>query len=180
VAGSVRRAASDELTRNEVAGLRRLMATAFQGDEAFTDEDWEHATGGLHFVLEEDGEIVSHGSVVERELHTGGYNLRTGYVEAVATRPDRQRMGHGSTVMREIGDHIDRSFDLGALGTGAFAFYERLGWVRWRGPTFVRKGSEVIPTLEDDGYVFVRLTPRTPELDLDAPISCLWRPGDVW
>jgi hypothetical protein len=28
--------------------------------------------------------------------------------------------------------------------------------------------------------VFVRLTQTSPELDLSEPISCDWRPGDVW
>jgi aminoglycoside 2'-N-acetyltransferase I len=38
----------------------------------------------------------------------------------------------------------------------------------------------VIGTPEEDGAVMVRMTPTTPELDLTAPISCDWRPGDVW
>ena len=39
----------------------------------------------------------------------------------------------------------------------------------------------MIGTPEEDGLVMVRRTPTTPsDLDLDAPISCDWRPGDVW
>jgi hypothetical protein len=40
--------------------------------------------------------------------------------------------------------------------------------------------AELVRTAEEDGNVLVRLTPTSPELDLSAPISCDWRPGDVW
>jgi aminoglycoside 2'-N-acetyltransferase I len=172
---------SDELRPKEVARLRELFSAAWGSDaDGFTDEDWEHAVGGLHFIVEEGGAIVAHASVVERELHTGGHHLATGYVEAVATWPTHQRRGHGSALMREVGDYIDRTFQLGALDTGSPAFYERLGWVAWKGPTFVRTDTGLIRTTEEDGNVLVRLTPTTPELDPSGPISCDWRPGDVW
>jgi aminoglycoside 2'-N-acetyltransferase I len=177
----MRRLASDELTSEEVAALRELFRAAWDDNsEGFTDEDWDHAQGGLHFILEEDGAIVVHASVVERELQTSGHRLATGYVEAVATWPAHQRRGHGSALMREVDEHIDQTFELGALDTGSSAFYERQGWVVWRGPTFVRTDSGLIRTAEEDGKVLVRLTPTSPELDLSAPISCDWRPGDVW
>jgi aminoglycoside 2'-N-acetyltransferase I len=177
----VRRVASDALSPDEVAVLREMLRAAFEGDPdgEFTDEDWDHATGGVHFILEEDGAIAAHASVVERELHTGGHRLATGYVEVMAVRPDLQRRGLGSTVMREVGEYIDRTFQLGALG-GEPPFYERLGWVVWEGPTFVRTESGLVRTPEEDGFVLVRLTPTSPELELSAPISCEWRPGDVW
>jgi aminoglycoside 2'-N-acetyltransferase I len=177
----VRRRATDELGPEEVAALRELFDAAWADDsETFTDEDWDHAVGGVHFILEGDGTIVAHASVVERELHTKGHRLATGYVEAVATWPSYQRRGYGSALMREVDEHIDQTFQLGALATGRSAFYERLGWVVWKGPTFVRTGSGLIRTGEEDGSVLVRLTPTSPELDLAAPISTDWRPGDVW
>ena len=178
---AIRRVTTDELSEPEEAAIRQLLVAAFEGspDGEFTDEDWDHATGGLHFILEEDGELVAHASVVERELYTGGHRLATGYVEVMAVRPDLQRRGHGSTMMREVGEYIDRTFQLGALG-GEPSFYERLGWVVWKGPTFVRTESGLVPTPEENGFVLVRLTPTSPELDPSAPISCDWRPGDVW
>lgn len=177
----VRSVASDELRPEEVAALRDLFGSAWgSASEEFTDEDWDHAVGGVHFILEEGGAIAAHASVVQRELHTSGHRLATGYVEAVATWPIRQRRGHGTAVMREVGEYIDRTFQLGALATGSRAFYERLGWVVWKGPTFVRRDAGLIRTSEEDGNVLVRLTPKSPELDLSAPISCEWRSGDVW
>jgi aminoglycoside 2'-N-acetyltransferase I len=177
----VRRRTTDELSADEVSALRDLLARAWADDaEEFTEDDWDHAARGLHFVLEEHGAIVAHAAVVPRELQTGGHRLATGYVEAVATSPEHRGRGYGSAVMREVGAYIDRTFQLGALGTGRLAFFERLGWLVWRGPTFVRTDSGLLRTPEEDGYVLVRLTPVSPELDLTAPISCDWRAGDVW
>ena len=177
---AIRRVPTDELGPDEVAAIREVVFAAFDDPKPFTEEDWEHALGGVHFILEENGMVVAHASVVERELHAGDYRLRTGYVEAMATRRDLQHRGHGSEVMREVGEYIDETFPLGALDTGVNAFYERLGWVVWKGPTFVRTDSGLVRTAEDDGNVMVRVTPASAKLDLSAPISCEWRPGDVW
>ncbi len=35
-------------------------------------------------------------------------------------------------------------------------------------------------TPDDDPYIMVLRTPSSPPLDITAPISCDWRPGDVW
>jgi aminoglycoside 2'-N-acetyltransferase I len=177
----IRRLGTDELGPERVALLRELFRAAWGNDsDAFTDQDWDHAVGGLHFILEREGTILAHASVIERELHTSGHRLATGYVEAVATWPIHQGLGYGSAVMWEVNRYIDEIFELGALGTGRFAFYQRLGWQVWKGRTFARADSGLIRTAEEDGYVLVRLTPTSPELDLAAPISCDWRPGDVW
>jgi aminoglycoside 2'-N-acetyltransferase I len=172
--------ASGDLRPHDVDSLRALFDAAWADEEEFTNEDWDHAFGGIHFVVGEGGVIVSHASVVERQLHTNGIDLTTGYVEAVATRPLDQRRGYGSAVMREAGEYIDQTFQLGALGTGRHAFYEQLGWVVWKGPTAVRTDRGLVRTPEEDGNILVRLTPQSPQLYLSAPISCDWRPGDVW
>ena len=179
---AIRLVPSDELRPDEEAVLRELFDEAW-GDDAegsFTDQDWGHAVGGVHVIAEADGRKVAHASVVERELHTAGHRLPTGYVEAVATRPSHQRRGLGSLVIGAAGELIDRAYRLGALATGVVGFYEKLGWVAWRGPTSVRTDAGLVRTAGEDGNVFVRLTPTSPELDLAAPISCEWRPGDVW
>jgi aminoglycoside 2'-N-acetyltransferase I len=150
------------------------------GEDGWTEHDWVHALGGTHFVLEDDGAIVAHASVVEGELHVDGRPLRTGYVEAVATAPDQQGRGLGSVVMADVTTYVRERFELGALGTGRLSFYERLGWLPWTGPTSVRTADGTHRTPDDDGYVLVLPTPSSPQLDLTAPISCDWRPGDVW
>jgi aminoglycoside 2'-N-acetyltransferase I len=184
MAHRVRRATTDELTRDEIDALQDLLVAAFGDDpeEAFGREDWEHALGGIHVIADEDGEAVGHAAVVERTIEIGGRPLATGYVEAVAIRADRQGRGIGSDVMTEIGAIIRDRYELGVLGTGRRSFYERLGWRTWRGPSGFHDPvtGAVRSTPQDDGYLMTLRTPRTPELDPDAPIVCPWRAGDVW
>ena len=146
----------------------------------FSDEDWDHSLGGWHVVAEERGSVVAHASVVPRNIHVAGRSLETGYVEAVATLPARQQQGLGSAVMAAAGNIIQERFELGALSTGSHAFYSRLGWERWRGPTYVRNGVELIRTPDDDDGIMILRTPTTGEIDLSAPISCEARRGDDW
>ena len=158
------------------------MSVAFGADEEerFSDDDWQHALGGVHFVLELDGEIVAHAAVVERQIRAGDQAFRTGYVEAVATDPARQGVGLGSIVMTDVTEYVRERFDLGGLGTGRQSFYGRLGWRIWAGPSSVRTADGDQPTPCDDGFIMVLSTPTTPPLDLAAPISCDWRLGDAW
>ena len=170
------------LERGEVAVIRQIMTLAFgdDEDEAFGEDDWAHALGGVHVVLDLEGEIITHAAVVERELWMDDRPLRTGYVEAVATIPDRQGQGLGSLVMADVNALIRERYELGALGTGSQGFYERLGWVVWQGPTFVRTPSGPQRTPDEDGGIMVLGTPTSPPLVLRASLSCEWRTGDVW
>ncbi len=178
----LRRLSTPDLSADEVIAIRRLLEAAFGPDEEerFTEDDWQHAVGGVHFVLDVRAQIVGHAAVVERELHLDRQPLRTGYVEAVAVAPERQGRGLGSRLMADVDALIEERFQLGALGTGRHHFYERLGWRTWRGPSFVRSGTGPSRTPDDDGYILVLPTPTSPTLDLEASISCEWRPGDVW
>ena len=129
-----------------------------------------------------DGRPVGHAAIVERELYVAGRPVRSGYVEAVAVDPRWQRTGIGSAVMQVVADEIRARYELGALATGQRAFYERLGWQPWRGPSAVRTSRGVEPTPDEDGGILVLDTPATPfdPLPLDAPISCDAREGDAW
>ena len=166
-----------------LAASRRLMDEAFGDDpeEAFGDDDWDHALGGTHVLVVEGGIVLAHAALVERTLHAGDRPLRTGYLEAVATRPDRQGEGLGSMVVAPATDLVRAGFELGALGTGRHSFYERLGWERWRGPTFVRTAvGELHRTEEDDDGVMVLRSGPSNGLDLTGPLACEERPGDDW
>jgi aminoglycoside 2'-N-acetyltransferase I len=177
----LRRLLTAELTQLEIAAIRELLWAAFpRGDEGFTEDDWLHALGGIHVVLDQAGTIVAHAAVVERDLRMGGRPARTGYVEAVAVAPDRQGNGFGTLVMRAIDDAIVEGYELGALGTGAHHFYERLGWRTWRGPLSVRTDEGDQRTPDEDGFILVFPTPANPDPVLTAALSCEWRPGDVW
>ena len=180
----IRRIPTADLTVADLNRIRALVDASFDRDDPeqqFSEDDWDHALGGLHLVLDLDGTPVSHASVVPRELHASGRTLHTGYVEAVATLPELRDRGLGSATMTATNAHIREVYELGALGTGRVSFYERLGWERWRGPTAVRTTNGEEPTPDDDGYVFILRTPATPpDLDLDGRLTCEWRPGDVW
>jgi aminoglycoside 2'-N-acetyltransferase I len=178
----LRRLGTGALTDAEIGAIRTVLVDAFgpHEDERFTEADWDHAIGGVHFLLDRDGDIVAHASVIEREIHVGDHALRAGYVEAVATAPAQQGLGFGTIVIRDVTSYIRGAFELGVLGTGRHRFYERLGWLTWAGPSFVRTADGLRRTAADDGYILVLTTPTSPPLDPGAPISCEWRPGDVW
>ena len=161
-----------------LADVRLLLADAFQG--RFSDEDWEHTCGGFHLALVDQGSVVAHAAVVARDLDVGGEAWRTGYVEGVGTAPARQGTGLGSQVMAVATEAVRNEFEMGALSTGAHAFYARFGWERWQGPTYVRHGRHLVRTPdEDDGVMVLRFGPST-GIDLTQPIVCEARQGDDW
>jgi aminoglycoside 2'-N-acetyltransferase I len=175
---TVHAATTDQLDSSVRLDLRRFLDAAFGGD--FADEDWAHAIGGLHVWLTDSSGLISHGSIVERMLVCSGQTVRTGYVEAVATAIARRHQGHGTMVMRRIGELIRKRYPLGALSTGSHEFYESLGWERWRGPTLVSGPRGLERTPDDDGGIMILRTSRSPGLDPGGEIVCDWRPGDVW
>jgi aminoglycoside 2'-N-acetyltransferase I len=134
----------------------------------------------VHAIACDGDAVVAHASVVPRRLEAAGQPLRTGYVEGVATAATHRGRGLGSAVMTEIGAVVRGQYELGALGTGAYAFYEALGWERWLGPTFVRDGAARIRTAWDDGAIMVLRFGVTADLDRTAPLSCEARSGDDW
>jgi aminoglycoside 2'-N-acetyltransferase I len=167
------------LTPSEIKNLRSLLWRAF-GDDDFDEDDWGHALGGWHVLAEDGDQLMAHAAVVRRTLEVGGEPWDTGYVEAVATDPVSQGRGIATQVMTIVGQIISENHQLGALGTGLFHFYERLGWQRWRGPSGVRTVAGTERTSEDDGFIMVLLTEASRHLDLAGLITCDWRPGDVW
>jgi aminoglycoside 2'-N-acetyltransferase I len=169
-----------ELSGTELAALRRMVFEAFGG--RFDEHDWDHTLGGVHVLATEDGEPVAHGAVVGRTLVAGGRALRTGYVEGVATRRDRQGAGLATLVMREVGRVVEEGYELGGLsdGSGIPGFYQRLGWEVWQGPTWVAAPGGPVRTAEEDGSVLVLRTPASGQLDPATSITCDWRAGDVW
>ena len=172
----LRRCHTAELTAAELADVRALLDVAF-GD--FTDHDWGHALGGLHAVVVEDGRVLAHGSLVMRRLLHQDRSLRCGYVEAVAVHPAARRRGLASAVMASL-EELAPAYDLLALSASELGvpLYVARGWSLWRGPSSVLTAQGVTPTPEDDGSLYV--LPGESPLELDGPIACDWRDGDVW
>ncbi|CAI9418842.1 Aminoglycoside 2'-N-acetyltransferase [Nocardioides sp. T2.26MG-1] len=172
----LRRCHTAELTASELAGARALLDLAFRD---FTDHDWAHALGGMHALVVEEGRLLAHGSLVARRVHHGGWSLRCGYVEAVAVHPDARRRGLASQVMASL-EELAPAYDLLALSASELGIplYLSRGWQRWRGSSYVLAADGPTPTPEDDDSIYV--LPGSARLDLDAPIACDWRDGDVW
>jgi aminoglycoside 2'-N-acetyltransferase I len=169
---------SAKADEDDLHRLRRLLDEAFDGD--FSDDDWEHALGGWHVVVLEKGAAVSHAAVVPRGIDIGARRLRAGYVEAVATVPARRREGLASVAMTAVAGLVHRFFEVGVLSTALPAFYERLGWERWRGPSFVRRGGRLVRTEDEDDGILVLRGAQSRDLDLTDRIVCDARTGDDW
>jgi len=169
---------TDALDATTRAALRTMLDVAFAGE--FDDVDWDHALGGVHAYVLDDGAVLAHASVVPRRLCVADTTLAAGYVEAVGTAPAQRHRGLASMVMRALAGVIEQTYELGALSTGVHDFYAQLGWERWQGPTFVQRDREHIRTVEDDDGLMVLRTPATRAIDLTAEITCAWRNGDVW
>jgi aminoglycoside 2'-N-acetyltransferase I len=164
----------------DAATLRAGRALLYDVFDDMTDEDWEHALGGMHALVWEGSELIGHASLIQRRLLCGGRALRAGYVEAVAVRADRRRRGHGAAMMAALEQVLRGAYDIGALGAtdeGA-VFYASRGWQLWQGPTSALTPTGIQRTPDEDGFVFV-LELAVP-LDLSGELTCDWRDGDVW
>jgi aminoglycoside 2'-N-acetyltransferase I len=170
---------TEALTTTDITAIRRVMDAAFDSD--FTEDDWLHALGGWHALIDDGDLIVAHGAVVPRTLYVSGQPVRAGYVEAVAVLPSRQRTGLGTAVMQALTDLTRHEFDLGALSTGEWSFYQRLGWERWQGATWVHtRDGRLMRTADEDEGIMVLRCAASHDLDLTADIVCEERPGDSW
>jgi aminoglycoside 2'-N-acetyltransferase I len=167
-----------DLDSQTVAAAQALLHDAFDGD--WSDDDWEHCLGGMHALLWDDGDLIAHGSVVQRRLLHDGRALRAGYIEGVAVRADKRGQGHGATIMDSLERVVRDAYDLGALSASeeALDFYAARGWQLWLGPSAALTPKGIERTEDDDGGIYV--LPLALPLDLTGEIVCDWRDGDVW
>ena len=179
----VRRARTDDLSASEVEAIRAILWAAFddlaEPDESFTEHDWTTASAGsMWWRSSTGGSPPTVRSWPARSTPVGGRSPRATSSRWRPILPSSGRAWDGGHARdRAV---IGEAYEVGFLGTGEHGFYERLGWQTWRGPSFVRTPDGERATPGDDGYLMVLRTPTSPPLDLDTPISCEWRPGDVW
>lgn len=166
---------ADQLSSQQLAEIHALCNRAYEEDmeplfRTFTDTT--HVLGWW------DSAIVSHAMWVTRWLQPGDQSpLRTAYVEMVATEPEFRGRGFAATVMRRLARAI-HDFPLGGLSPAETTLYEKLGWVFWQGPLFIRTPDGLLSTPEES--VMILRLPRTPHLDLTLPLSAEWREGELW
>jgi aminoglycoside 2'-N-acetyltransferase I len=166
------------LDAGTLAAARALLVDVFEG--CCTDQDWEHALGGVHALVWDGAELIGHASVVQRRLLHGGRALRAGYVEGVGVRADRRGRGHGAQMMQALEGVVRSAYDLGALGASdaAATFYAARGWKLWRGPSSALTPTGIQRTPDEDGCIFV--LEHAVALDVSGELTCDWREGDVW
>ena len=66
---TVRTAPTHELGADRLRSARELLDAAF--DDDFSDEDWDHALGGVHAWIEDERGIAAHGARRENSRHLG-------------------------------------------------------------------------------------------------------------
>ncbi len=169
---------TSEFDQPVLTRARELLDLVFDGE--MTDDDWEHALGGVHAIVRRGTSVVGHASLIQRRLVHGGHALRTGYVEGVGVHPNWQRHGLGGQMMEALERIVETAYDVGALGASddAVTFYEHRGWLKWLGPTSALTPAGIVHTPDEDGYIYVLPTRLT--FDIAGELTCDWREGDVW
>ncbi len=163
----------DEQTRTEVIDLCKA---------AFNDEGFnvlfqlvEGSTDPMHVLARLDGRVVGHGVWSTRRMWLEvGTELKTAYLDAVATLPSLQGRGIGSAVVRRITEEI-RDYDIGCLSTERISFYQHIGWELWNGQRAVKTATGDIEPMTDDILMIWR-TLHTPPLDMNSRLTIEWRP----
>jgi aminoglycoside 2'-N-acetyltransferase I len=173
--------AADALNHAARAEIIDLCQSAYRED--FT-RLFEELPGSIHVLArDERGLLVNHAEWVTRWLQPADHRaLRTAYVEAVATIPERQGRGLATAVLRRVSDELgaNPTWELGALSPSAPALYARLGWELWRGRLAIRHGERIEPTPADEQVMILRL-PRTPAtLVTTSLLTAEWRSGELW
>jgi aminoglycoside 2'-N-acetyltransferase I len=173
----------EQLSPTELRELLRWLEEAYD-EGPWRQEHWSDVGPGPHALIrDESGELVAHACVDWISVEIGGRTLRAGYLEDVATRADARGHGYGAAVVVGVQREIERRAEIGLLATGEFAFYERLGWTRWTGPTSVRESDgSITRTAEDDDAIMTLLLPQTPTWVSPAMAICRPRrdPEEAW
>lgn len=82
--------------------------------------------------------------------------------------------------MADVAAVVRDAYEMGALSTEVHDFYAGLGWERWRGPTYVRRGAGLVRTEAEDVGLMVLRFGTSEAVDLTAAISCEARWGSDW
>jgi len=173
----LRTAHTADLDDDVKTAVRALMDASF---DDFSDDAFDNTLGGMHTLVFEDHELIGHASVVQRRLLHGGRALRTGYIEGVAVRSDRRRLGHGDAMMEVLERIVSSGYQLGALGASpdGARLYASRGWQLWRGVSSVLSPGGIRRTPDIDGALYV--LPTSVPVDVCGELTCDWRPGSVW
>ncbi|UCH33810.1 MAG: GNAT family N-acetyltransferase [Armatimonadota bacterium] len=145
----------------------RVFSNYFVGVQQWTDVlriDPGYAPGQT-FVVERDGQFVSHCRVTMRHIRLGSQVGLLGGIGDVATHAGYQNRGYGSACLEEAIRFMEEAgCCLSSLGTGRFSFYGRLGWEVAVPGYRVQLRTDRPPPEALDGYARRRFEP-----DRDLP-----------
>ncbi|MET7477439.1 GNAT family N-acetyltransferase [Streptomyces sp. NPDC005648] len=168
---------TEELSEKELHELRKMLVEVFGA--RYDDNAWDHCLGGIHYLLRYGDKLVAHGALVPRYMRQGDRVLRGMYGESMATLDDWCHRGFGSTIVAMATAEIRLNYDIGVFAASKYSFYERLGWDKWRGQTFVETEHGIEARGPDRGAVMFRL-PRHSTVDPDGDLITNLRSGDPW
>lgn len=116
--------------------LRVVFWEGFTGENRLRDWITAERYHPLHFVLVENGLVVSHTEVVWKYLEHAGQTYKTYGLTGVLTFPSFRHEGHGLQVVRAASDWIAASdADIGMFhcDPALQGFYARCGWIPMAG-----------------------------------------------
>lgn len=119
--------------------VRRVVAAAFGGNrvpELLDGLRESVAWLGLSFVAEEDGEVVAHVAYSRGWLDAPDRLVDVLVLSPLSVRPDRQRAGLGSALVRETLRSLEDRTEPLVFLEGAPSYYSRLGFVPGHQLTF--------------------------------------------
>lgn len=119
-----------EEQRSHIAGIRELVRSAFgQDDEALlTDRLRDAGALPISMVLVVDGELVAHAAASPMSWSCGTERIVVWALAPVSVKPDRQRRGYGSRIVRVTIDRC-REKDADVLTVlGNPNYYGRFGF----------------------------------------------------
>jgi len=169
---------NNQLTSEQLTEIHALCNRAYAVYDVDLEPLFQTFTDVTHVLGWLRSAIVSHAMWVTRWLQPGNQRqLRTAYVEMVATEPEYQGRGFAKAVMRRLASAIS-DYELGGLSPAEPMLYTNLGWEFWKGPLLIRAHDGLIST--PDCSVMILRLPKTPPLDMTLPLSAEWREGELW
>ena len=166
-----------EVTAAQRTEIRALLDAAFEGD--FSDDDADHAAGGLRVIVHAGTEIIGHAALIARSMTIDGRAQSVGYLEGVAVMPALQGKGIGRDLLAHTSLLTKEHYEIAMLSTGEHEFYEKFGWQRFRGQSYVTENGVILRTADEDAGLMLLAEQPTWNVT-GCQIVCDWRTGDVW
>jgi putative acetyltransferase len=145
--------------------IAEVVAAAFaaQPDDVAAFVDRIRASDGyvpeLALVAEDSSGVIAHVMLSWVGVE-GGSRTRILNLTPMSVRPDRQRMGVGTRLVREALDRAEEAGEPAVMVEGVSAYYPRFGFERASALGFIAPH----PRIPDEAFMLKRLPGYTPDL----------------